>query len=477
MTGHGLYYFKEDCEMLNRNLFMTFFMVAALAAFGCSSSQNGDKCTDGDQRCAGDTGFQRVEKCVDSKWITLFTCESTQVCQNNQCVLPSVDGDLEEESSVVDGDLDFDFIFQEQEEEEEAILGCTHDRDCTPVYDYYCDLTTNKCKKRLSLCQECTTNRECGMDSDLCINNPSTGGKVCGYSCGVAEDCPDNFTCSSGQCILDAAAIGSGACCVHQDCATVPDKPVCNFVNHKCIAGCKDDAECSGGQVCASGLCIDGCSSSSDCAQGQVCDLVTRLCFEGDCYDKADCSLEYLCDTDTHTCVEGCDDDGDCLGANECKLVAGVKKCVERTGCENTGDCKIGFYCNPDVPDVNNPERGSCQISTGPYTCCGCESNEDCGNGANCFELKFEDEEGNHIEGKIDYKACLATIDCKRWNEDHQQVGTIDCPRGFTCGEYEDQQSGQKYGICVVDCNTYCPIPEHVDVCTNFSTQHICPLQ
>ena len=485
----------------SRLLIFILSLTSALLLFACSDSgETGDSCSDdGATRCSDETTAQ---VCTDGEWVLLFTCQDGQVCEDGSCVVKPVDGDTDgdtDDSTVTDGDVEFVIPDGDVVEEEEVQRGCTHDRDCTPIADYYCEMSTNQCKRRLELCEACTDHAQCGFGSDLCVADPESGEMVCGRACYGDTDCVGYgtaFKCTSGQCTLDPTAVGDGTCCIDSHCADVPDKPVCNFLTHRCYAGCHDDLECPTNQVCAEGHCRDGCASSMDCPAGFACDPVTRQCLEGDCFDKSECPPENLCNVDTRECYPGCEDDIDCLGSNECLEIEGEKQCVERTGCRHTGDCKIGFWCNFDVPDEFHPDRGTCEISFGSYTCCACEEDAHCGDSGHCVEWNFGCEkkedcgsgDGDYdcVNGKCvrmgqvdereNYKACIWEIDCKRRDDDGNSIGTYDCPRGFSCGKLtmESQSGTTETGICVMDCYSYCPVPEHPNVCGDYSTTDVC---
>ena len=66
---------------------------------------------------------------------------------------------------------------------------------------------------------------------------------------------------------------------------------------------CRLSSDCASGEECVEGLCVEasGCSDeacpclvNSDCAPGEACDAETGLCFEIECFQDGDCSLEYI---------------------------------------------------------------------------------------------------------------------------------------------------------------------------------------
>lgn len=476
-------------------LILTAFLFAASACSSSGSNNNNvTKCENGTFRCADD---MTVEVCTQETWGNPKTCLTGQHCENGKCVNPA----FEEEGGDVDKEKETIFVIpdgdDEPEEEEEIDRGCVADNDCGAVSDYYCDRSTGYgiCHRRLQLCDACKADLECGYDYDLCIFDPTDDTKqrkVCGLYCMDQSECPTGFTCVDTQCMLQKDALNGTACCVNAHC-TDPKKPACNPVTHRCGVGCKTDNDCAQQFVCVQGVCKEGCAKSADCPAGTMCDSLTRICVEGECGSKADCPMETICDTGTRKCIPGCEDNLDCTAAKECKQAETGKICVERTGCRKdmgTGDCKLGMFCDHNMPDANNPDRGTCRTQEkegGGYSCCGCSEDKECnynGTDGYCVEIDFtKDEQGNVIPGKVKYKSCLVPVDCKHRNKDTGEFeGTLDCPRGFTCGELQIQSNSgtSSKWICVMDCNNFCKVPylELINACGKITPalQSVCPL-
>jgi len=210
------------------------------------------------------------------------------------------------------------------------------------------------------------------------------------------------------------------------------------------------------------GHCIPGCETNDDCLSGTVC--VDGSCLEGDCGNKYDCPIEYICDTAARKCEPGCEDDKDCYGYNEC--IGG--ECVERTGCEGTYQCGLAEMCTIEyngTEDLPPQDRGCCYNpkTEGSETCpnpnepqkfcdvCTDTQNQqgECGTnsyGKNyCVEL--QDKDGNSM-GNF----CLIHWDCSvAAGEDIEaDPGTVECPRGYTCIKQEEGEMAGKY--CLADC-------------------------
>ncbi len=119
---------------------------------------------------------------------------------------------------------------------------------------------------------------------------------------------------------------------------------------------CKDNSDCSVGQICQGGVCVTGsieCMSDDDCNR---CDM----CQAGQCVPRADecaCSEDepecwdgYVCDTEQGICVV--DEGGNDCTDGECPCTDG--ECPPCYYCSQASDtCKLQL-CDPECP---NPEE------------------------------------------------------------------------------------------------------------------------
>lgn len=431
---------------------------------------------------------------------------------------PDIAGDRDDTTDGTDAPVEeregFDIIIPgdddaEPEIEEEA----PPPRDCRSQPTLcrsgeYCD-PQGTCRRRLSLCEPCTAQSKCGFsDRDGCINYGYTEGpNRCSLECQDNADCSQRpfgpgWSCdlAAGQCRFARPAAGSpkgelgAGCCASEDCK---DGLACSPTTLRCIEGCRTDLDCNPNFVCVSGTCRPGCARTADCPTGAVCNPTTKQCQQGQCFVTGECPPENACigasPAGPGTCRPGCEADTDCLEGKECRVPPGgsEKQCVIRTGCESTGDCGIGFWCDFNRPDAANPQRGTCVVLPVPSsTCCGCSQDSDCGQGGRCLEIRFTCENKEDCgdandpniactnqrcvrNGRVDdrkgYKICIVPYDCKRRNDQGQTVGTLDCPRGFTCSALQEQQQGgatRESSFCFLDCNNYCKRPSRYQAST-----------
>lgn len=402
-------------------------------------------------------------------------------CSSSDSTLDDPGGDFDpngDGDSITDpdGDDDGGIIIPptDGDGEEEQEVECLADRDCPG--DEYCDMQNNICRRRKNTCEPCETSRECGTGEDLCLPDG-----VCGRYCDANWPCSDGYTCEtypdlggSQQCTFNAGLTDgelNSPCCANVHC----NEPyVCYTLTSRCMEGCVVGASsCPKGSICyddpddgRNPYCTEGCLINGDCKTGEIC--FENSCYEGDCSNKYDCPIEYLCKTDdlSFTCYSGCEDDGDCRARNEC--IGG--QCVERVGCEGTWQCRLAQMCTEEFPLSDPPEpedRGCCfnpkeeETTVGDETCvnpydpekfcdaCTDTQNEtqECGADDACVELIKEDENGNEVS--LGY-FCLIRWDCSFRSEDGLDQGTVNCPRGYTCVKIEDGQLAGKY--CLADC-------------------------
>ncbi|RJO67366.1 MAG: hypothetical protein C4523_09565 [Myxococcales bacterium] len=372
--------------------------------------------------------------------------------------LPDTDGD----GSGSDGDSII-IIPPDGDQEEGPEPECLQDLDCAGTD--YCDTTYNVCRRRKELCEPCATSLECGTTDSACLANG-----ICGRWCDQSYVCPENFNCEAAtgaqynQCVWDSAISNvpqGGNCCLHTDCVA---PLTCHPLTHKCNEGCTAASACPPGMVCfddtsddRNGFCTEGCLINQDCKGGEVC--FNGQCVVGDCATKADCPLEYKCDTSTFSCYPGCDTDGDCYGSNEC--IGGL--CVKRVGCEGTWQCSLNQMCTVELPDGDPEDRGccydgrlestaECQNPNPQPFCMPCSEatsdNTECGGENKCVQLVDQDENplGNF---------CLIKWDCTVRDGDGLHQGTQECPRGYTCANIKEGDLAGKW------CMASCFLPEY----------------
>lgn len=136
---------------------------------------------------------------------------------------------------------------------------CNINSDCPN--NHQC--SNNKCV--LNACM--VNNAKCSADK--CTEDTTVTTLTCGAACGAAgTQCPNGHTCNTGTCKLNACLV-AGASCNATKCATTTQPLVCGSTctvggtacptNHTCNAGtCKLNACLATGAICDTTKCIQG---------------------------------------------------------------------------------------------------------------------------------------------------------------------------------------------------------------------------
>lgn len=293
-------------------------------------------------------------------------------------------------------------------------------------------------------CSSCTNDKECGLnrickasscvtgcrDNNACTSKSASKCKVSTNTCVAClntSHCGGGTICQKNKCV---------ACKSDAQCPSTPKAPQLCLSGACKAADCRQDSDCSNGQVCKNHLCSK-CSQDSDCATGEIC--ASSVCRVG-CRTKADCSGTQVCDSSSLTC-KGCTANSDCQSGQLCKS----SKC---SGCNNDSECGSGKLCLNKLCIV-----GNCRTSTGGKVCknnklVSCKPGE-CGTGKVC-DL-----------GTCKTGDCVTTADCTgkicKNNVCSACTQDSDCAKGSLC------LSGTcKAGACrsVSDCtqNVSCKI-------------------
>lgn len=398
--------------------------------------------------------------------------DSDTITEEDGDVIDTVDGDKP------DGDRDTDSIIiitpnDGDEETETQDRGCTTNKDCNG--DQYCK--DKICLFRKEMCQACKSDGECGLagNGTICLPSGLCGGGWCQSNADCREGAclPVTGRPEGNQCqIVKGTGENGQPCCTNGDCNS---DQVCFPTSRKCTTPCKTSMNCLTGYVCYDdpndtygGYCKIGCETTKDCLGGKVC--ANSQCVTGDCGSKYDCPVENICNTTTLHCIAGCEDNGDCNGENECVN----KLCIKRIGCRGTFECSKAQMCTKEDMNAAPADRGCCfnpkQTETGPgcatgetRTCCKnpeapqkfCDvctdtdnKNKECGSsgGKDNACVGLQDKDGNKL-GNF----CLINWDCNYRNGSDVDLGTKECPLGYTCTQMEDSNKN-KSKVCLADC-------------------------
>ncbi|HVY32759.1 MAG TPA: hypothetical protein VHB79_39760 [Polyangiaceae bacterium] len=271
-----------------------------------------------------------------------------------------------------------------------------------------CDLRAHVCRVPIGAactadnCARCVRGNGWSSCSRDCIDNAECNGGFClGYEggnsacypacktyadptcpgeCHNVENSPSDLFCFCPDCMVDIAArpLGDGCTsssdCQSQDCYnTALDNP------GYCSKGCKSDADCDNGTLCANvpcqmgetgtcGLkCLAPCSSPNDCsscrhlssADGkpiEACDA--KQADGGNCISDHDCASA-RCSSNSCLPAQGLANGGVCLDPTQCQshnCVIGVCHGNATLGeaCATTLDCSLGDCC------MTGPDAGKC---------------------------------------------------------------------------------------------------------------------
>lgn len=156
------------------------------------------------------------------------------------------------------------------------------------------------------------------------------------------------------------------------------------------------------------------CDAETPCPFGEAC--IEGFCVEAQCATSAQCKIEEFCNANRQ-CAPGCLADDDCYPGDAC-----VEGACEPEACVETGvDCGYKEFCNTAT--------GDCYEAGGAYCRpCNVQSVEqDCGAENVCWN-----------------NYCGVTCDDGR-----------ECPAGFQCTAFVDQQSNVVGHWCITYCWLY----------------------
>jgi hypothetical protein len=171
-------------------------------------------------------------------------------------------------------------------------------------------------------------------------------GGSCTERCALDEACSDDTDCAPGLTCLPATSRCSEPSCLDGFLNGAETGVDCGGG----CAGCLNDAPCSQGTDCASGVCGDGTCSAPTCGDGQQNQDETAVDCGGSC--PQNCPDGGGCDV-AGDCQSGVCDDAGCAN--------GVERCCQAPSCDDTiqnggesdvdcgnaacGDCALGDRC------------------------------------------------------------------------------------------------------------------------------------
>jgi hypothetical protein len=215
---------------------------------------------------------------------------------------------------------------------------------------------------------ECGTFRECNVQTGQCLCSDNR-------ACGAGEFCNNARTCQP-----------LAGCTDNTDCEQLDPALICDIKTGQCQdrGGCYQDSQCPLGNICELGLfrCVAGCRDEADCLLGSGClrtpsDAPLGVCSVGSCSTNDQCGVGQFCDLTVNRCVR--DDRGPFCGpcqrfdpldpqcgnpANYCLIDTGDPT---RRGhycgvdCSQQQACPQGYTCAP-VIIVGPPATPACAL-------------------------------------------------------------------------------------------------------------------
>jgi Cys-rich repeat protein len=212
--------------------------------------------------------------------------------------------------------------------------------------------------------------------------------------CKSNADCSGGDVCASGVCAPPAVPQCDGQQVCHAD----SDCPSGQCTGEGCcLAVCTNSSSCTDTQECVNNVCQDigaGCSSNAGCphSTASICDVDAGACVE--CLANNQCPPGSLCQNEAcSTSTVTCTSDSECTLAElpHCDTTFTGGRCV---ACTTSSQCPSGDSCTDDSclePNVGCVFNGDCTNNpNGAYcapnnTCVACVENDDCPPGSACL--------------------------------------------------------------------------------------------
>ena len=215
-----------------------------------------------------------------------------------------------------------------------------------------------------------------GASCDFGCNEVCHDDGYCTQLC-TAGNCPEGYSCSSGQCERDLAP---------PVCPTCGDLP------------CGEDSQCMGAS--GSAFCTNYCSSDSQCGEyfecaalqggGGICWPMSNSCDENGpqpgqtCGNNYSCALGNVCLSSSSgaRCYQLCDGDTDCNSGQSCYNIPSSNISYCDTTSTNTCSCDLSTTCQAGCNCDVDCQQCSCNFS---FSCeSGCNCDPDCPGSCSC---------------------------------------------------------------------------------------------
>ncbi len=221
--------------------------------------------------------------------------------------------------------------------------GCTSDGDCS--IGEICE--AEACRVGCRLDDQCLREQSCDQGLLRCVDLPPCGGP-----------CPDDNFCDPATDTCQPRDVG----CANDDAC--PDGQICQ--GEDCVAGCRQDGDCGGDQICRDDLCVPdmtGCQGDGDCDPGQICQA--QACVPG-CRGDADCPQDQVCEQSACVLDGECDEDLECGLGQICEAEVCLEGCRDDAGCASSQRClNQSCVCRNDTFEPNDDRNTASRLSPG----------------------------------------------------------------------------------------------------------------
>jgi len=324
---------------------------------------------------------------------------------------------------------------------------CAEDSECT---DAVC--VNQLCRPGCVDDDACGDGKTCNPLTRICQTAGCTTGTCAQFqSCETqdagADKCEYNGDCNNDAvCAAYAQQLGDGneyicstaqqRCVIKPECGTDNDcvlgeicEPRASDARRVCRRGCRENAECGSGQVCAveqGSICVDGCDSDTDCTgEKEVCSNL--VCIET-CTQRSDCTninLGYICTGNPRIC-QGCTDSSQCPSTQFCDFEQGNSE-DEATN-PSVGLCvDLPPTCPTDLYGTNTTLDSAYAVATFPFDPAGDDRPYYCRETTGGDWFKINATLGEVIEAELTYST-PGNLDLALRASDGRELALSDLP-------------------------------------------------